>query len=150
MEERAVFHLSVSSERVSYFTSGGLPPILATSPLRLTTSSFIFQLNTCGYTPYVTTSPTRGWVVYNCCWSSPAQSFSGSSPGVSYSIISKPGGPAPRIYIPQEQGGPVIPPGIGFPFRRHPRIAGLRWRYSTPPPKEILSPLSVRVYPEYL
>jgi hypothetical protein len=28
------------------------------------------------------------------------------------------GGPDPRIYIPQEQGGPVIPLGTGFPFRR--------------------------------
>jgi hypothetical protein len=26
------------------------------------------------------------------------------------------GGPGPRIYIPQEQGGPVIPPDIGFLF----------------------------------
>jgi hypothetical protein len=26
------------------------------------------------------------------------------------------GGPGPRIYIPPEQGGPVIPLGIGFPF----------------------------------
>jgi hypothetical protein len=26
------------------------------------------------------------------------------------------GRPAPRIYIPQEQGGPVIPPDNGFPF----------------------------------
>jgi hypothetical protein len=32
---------------------------------------------------------------------------------------SQPGGPGPRIYyIPQEQGGPVIPTGTGFPFRR--------------------------------
>jgi hypothetical protein len=36
--------------------------ILATSPLRLTTSSFIFQLITCGYSPYVTSSITIGWV----------------------------------------------------------------------------------------
>jgi hypothetical protein len=28
------------------------------------TSNFIFQLNTCGYSPYVTSSPTRGWVCY--------------------------------------------------------------------------------------
>jgi hypothetical protein len=28
----------------------------------------------------------------------------------------QPGGPGPHIYIPQEQGGPVIPPGTGFPF----------------------------------
>jgi hypothetical protein len=37
--------------------------------------------------------------------------------------LPKPGGPGPRIYIPQEQGGPVIPPGTGFPFRRLLRLA---------------------------
>jgi hypothetical protein len=42
--------------------------VLATRPLRLTTSNFIFQLNTSGY------------AIYNCCWSSPAQSFSTPSP----------------------------------------------------------------------
>jgi hypothetical protein len=35
--------------------------VLATSPFRLTTSNFIFQLNNCGYSPYVTSSLTRGW-----------------------------------------------------------------------------------------
>jgi hypothetical protein len=34
--------------------------VLATSPLRFTTRIFIFQLNTCGYSPYVTSSMTRG------------------------------------------------------------------------------------------
>jgi hypothetical protein len=29
----------------------------------------------------------------------------------------QPGGPGPHIYVPQEQGGPVIPPSTGFPFR---------------------------------
>jgi hypothetical protein len=33
---------------------------------------------------------------------------------VSDSRLPQPGGPGPHIYIPQEQGGPVIPPGIGF------------------------------------
>jgi hypothetical protein len=47
--------------------------------------------------------------------------------------VPQPGGPSPRIYIPQEQGGPVIPPGTGFPFRRLLRLAGLRWRYLNPP-----------------
>jgi hypothetical protein len=82
-------------------------------------------------------------VVYNCCWSSPAQSFSGPSPArlmiyftVSNSRLFQPGGPGPPIYIPQEQGDPVtrIPPGAGFSFRRVLRLSGLRWRYSTPPP----------------
>jgi hypothetical protein len=46
----------------------------------------------------------------------------------------QPGRPGPRIYIPQEQGGPDIPPGTGFPFCRFLLLAGLRWRYSNPPP----------------
>jgi hypothetical protein len=51
--------------------------------------------------------------------------------------LPQPGEPGPRIYIPQEQGGPVIPPGTGFPFRRLLRLAGLRQRYSIPPPHGI-------------
>jgi hypothetical protein len=57
---------------------------------------------------------------------------------VSDSRLSQPVGPGPHIYIPQEQGGPFIPPGTGFPFHRLLRLAGLRWRYSTPPPHGII------------
>jgi hypothetical protein len=46
-------------------------------------------------------------------------------------------GPGPRIYIAQEHGDPVIPLGTGFPFRRLLRLAGLRRRYSNPPPRGI-------------
>jgi hypothetical protein len=53
---------------------------------------------------------------------------------VSDSRLLPPKGPGPSIYIPQEQGGPVIPTGTAFPFRRLLRLAGLRWRYSTAPP----------------
>jgi hypothetical protein len=35
---------------------------LAPCPLRLTTSNFIFQMNTCGHSLHVTSSLTRGWV----------------------------------------------------------------------------------------
>jgi hypothetical protein len=38
--------------------------VFATSPLRLTTSNFIFQLNICGYSPYVTSSLTKGLVCH--------------------------------------------------------------------------------------
>jgi hypothetical protein len=44
------------------------------------------------------------------------------------------GGSGPCIYVPQEQGGPVIPPGTGLPFRRLLRLAGQRWRFLNPPP----------------
>jgi hypothetical protein len=40
--------------------------------------------------------------------------------------------PGPRFYIPQEQGGPVIPPGTGFPIRHLLRLTGLRWRSFEP------------------
>jgi hypothetical protein len=43
---------------------------------------------------------------------------------VSDSRLPQPGGPGPRTYIPQEEGGPFIAPGVGFPFRRLLRLAG--------------------------
>jgi hypothetical protein len=137
------------SQSQRYFTTGGLPPnqfVFALNPLRLTTSNFIFQLNTCGYSHYVTPSLTRGWV---CCLQLllaittavilrvrvPRNSLSYFT--VSHSRVPQPGGPGPRIYIPQEQGGPGIPPGNGFPFRRLLRLAGPRWRYSNTRPHGI-------------
>jgi hypothetical protein len=100
--------------------------VLATSPMGRTTSNFIFQLNTCSYSPYVTSSLTTGWVCrLHRCWPSPAQTFSGPSPAglliILYSSnlrIPQPGGPGPRTYIPQEHGGPVIHTGTGFSFSR--------------------------------
>jgi hypothetical protein len=38
--------------------------VLATSPLRLTTNNFIFQLIIYYYSPYVTSSLTRGWICH--------------------------------------------------------------------------------------
>jgi hypothetical protein len=81
-------------------------------------------------------------VIYNCCWPSPAQSFSGPSHAelmtIFYSLrfdTPTTWRSGPCIYIPQEQGGPVISLGTGFPFRRLLRLAGLRWRCSNQPPR---------------
>jgi hypothetical protein len=92
--------------------------VLETNPLRPTTSNFIFQLNTCGYNPYVTSSLTRGWVcrLQLLLIFGSAVICGSESRGAHDSRLSQPGGPGPRIYIPQEQGGPVIPPGTGFLF----------------------------------
>jgi hypothetical protein len=49
----------------NYFTTGGLPPISSfwrKAPCDSRHSNFIFQLNTCGYSHYVTSSLTRGWI----------------------------------------------------------------------------------------
>jgi hypothetical protein len=43
------------------------------------------------------------------------------------------GGPDQCIYIPNEQGGLIIPPAIGYLFRCLWRLWGLRWKYSNPP-----------------
>jgi hypothetical protein len=37
--------------------------------------------------------------------------------------LPQPRAPVSRIYIPQEQGGPIVPPGTGFPLRRLLRFA---------------------------
>jgi hypothetical protein len=59
---------------------------------------------------------------------------------VSDSRLSQPGGPIPRIYIPQEQGDPFIPPSTGFPFRRLLRLA-IRTRLHTGLNSELSSKL---------
>jgi hypothetical protein len=99
------------------------------------------QLRVCYF---VAPSLTKGRVcnlLYNCFWALPEQSLLGRSTAELTAIFfcliwdsPLPGGPGSRIYIPQEQGGPVIPPGTGFPICRFVRLAGQRWRYSNPPP----------------
>jgi hypothetical protein len=80
-----------------------------------------------------------GSFVYNCSWSSSAQSFSGPSPAgimtyftVSNSRLSNLEGQVPVFISPKNSV--VILPGTGFPFRCLLRLAGLRCRYSNPPP----------------
>jgi hypothetical protein len=53
--------------------------------------------------------------------------------------LPQPGGSGPHIYIPQEQGDPVTPPGSGFTFCHLLQLTGLWCRYSNPPPNGILS-----------
>jgi hypothetical protein len=67
-----------SSQSQSYFTTGGLPPMGLSwrqDPLD-SRQVFFFQLNTYSFSPYVTSSLTRGWV---CRLQLLAQSFSGPS-----------------------------------------------------------------------
>jgi hypothetical protein len=55
---------NTQSQSQSYFTTSGLPPISSSwcqAPADPWRSNFIFQLNTCDYSPYVTFSLTKGW-----------------------------------------------------------------------------------------
>jgi hypothetical protein len=87
----------------------------------------------------------NGSAVYNCCWSSPAQSF----------FCPSPAGHVTRFYslrfetlLTWRTRSPYLyPPGTGFPFRRLLRLAGLRWRYSNPPPLGVpLDPSCASLY----
>jgi hypothetical protein len=57
-----------------------------------------------------------------------------------------PGGSELCIYVPQWQGGPVIPPGSGFPFCCLLRFAALWWRYSNLPPHGTVQTLPTKEY----
>jgi hypothetical protein len=113
--------------------------VFATSTLSLTASNFIFQLNICGYNPYVTFSLKRRWVYHLQLLLVLASAVilrsewdSWPHLTVSESRLPQPGEAGPRIHIPHWKGGPVIPPGTGFPFRRLLRLTGLRWRCRPP------------------
>jgi hypothetical protein len=92
-------------------------------------------------------SLTRAFPViysYNCFWALPEQSLCGPSPAeqrpyftVSFETPSTWRARSPYLY-PQEQDGPVIPPGTRFSFHRHLRLAGLWWRDSNPPAHGLL------------
>jgi hypothetical protein len=114
--------------------------LLGDKPLEAHDENFIFQLNTCvlfdermglSFTIVAGTRqrshsqvrvPRDSWPRFT----------------VSDSKFPQSGGLGLRIYIPPDQDVPVIPPGTGFPFHRLLRLAGLRWRYSTPLPHGLL------------
>jgi hypothetical protein len=58
----SVCDISTKSESQSYFTTGGLTPVSSSwRQAPWDPWPVFFQLNTCGYSPYVTSSLTRGW-----------------------------------------------------------------------------------------
>jgi hypothetical protein len=81
--------------------------VLAPSPLRLTATMFS-QMNTCGHSPYITSSLTKGWVCHLQLLLALASEF----------IL----------------GPKLLSQILDFHFCRLLRLAGLRWRNSTQPP----------------
>jgi hypothetical protein len=94
--------------------------VLAPSPLRLTARIFFLQLNTCGHGPYLTSSLTRGWLSLTIA--------AGPRQGIHC-----------RVRVPWDSRPYFTVSDSRLPFCRLLRRAGLRWRYSTPPPHGGLS-----------
>jgi hypothetical protein len=128
----------------SYFTTGSLPPISLSwrqAPWD-PRPEFLFSNRTVAVIVLMQHPLGREMGLSFTIAAGPRQCSSqirlppGSWPHVTVSDwrLPQPEGPGPHIYIPQEQSGPVIPPSTGFPFRHLLRLAGLQWRYLTPPP----------------
>jgi hypothetical protein len=111
------------SERCPRSGSHGRPlasaPVTVTRTLRPAVSRpvylepmtrFLLLSDSCGFVHVGAPSLTT----YSFCWASPELVFSGQSPAG----LPQPGGPGPFIYIAQEQGRPVVPPGTKLPSRR--------------------------------
>jgi hypothetical protein len=89
--------------------------LVSSTHLGLTTR-FLFLSDCCGFVDMGSSLwRENGSAVYNSCWSSSAQSFSGPSTLRFVTIFY-----CLRFW--------------DFPFRRLLRLAGSRWRYSNPPP----------------
>jgi hypothetical protein len=105
--------------------------VLATSLLRPMTRMFIFQLNTCGNSSYVTWSLRRKRV---CCLQLVLDVASAATFGLESRKTRD------RISLPQCRDSPnledqafvFICPKLWIRFRLLVRLAGRRWRYSTP------------------
>jgi hypothetical protein len=83
-------------------------------PLETTTSNYILQLNTCGYSSYVTYSLTRRWVCrLQLLLSSPAQSYSGPSPSGLMTTFYCLGFETPPTW--RTRSLYLYPPGTGWP-----------------------------------
>jgi hypothetical protein len=78
--------------------------------------NFFSQLNTCDHSPYIASCLTRGWVCYLQLLLALTRAFI---------LVSESRGTRDHILLSQIRD---------FPFPLLLRLAGLRWRYSAPPP----------------
>jgi hypothetical protein len=113
---RETLTVTIQSELLYDLRSTANQFVFAPNPLRLTARIFCFQLNTCDRGPYIISSLTRGWFCQLQLLLDLASAFI---------LGSESRGARDNVLMSQI---------LDFPFCRLLRLAGLRWRYSTPPP----------------
>jgi hypothetical protein len=127
---------SVITESQGYFTTGCLPPISSSWRQVPWNSRPVILFPNRTLAVIIRMSHPLSWedgsVVYDCCWSSQRSHSQGRVPQnswphftVSDSKLPQTERPGVRIYIPQVQDGPIIPPSTGLPFRRLLWLVGL-------------------------
>jgi hypothetical protein len=112
-------------------------------------TTFLLLSDSCGFVDVGRPLRREGVsVIYSCYWASPTQSFTGPSPTGLITIFyclrfeTPPTWRAWSPYLYLTGGGPAIPQGTEFPFRRLLRLAGLRWICES----QVQSYLRVAVY----
>jgi hypothetical protein len=122
------FFISVSSKKLKLIYDRRLvgQSVLVSGSYLEPMTRFLFSVWRLRVSWYVVPSLTRGWVcnllVQLLLGLARAVTLGSKSLRTHDHILlsrlrfPQPGGPGPRIYSPQEQGGPVIPPGTGFSF----------------------------------
>jgi hypothetical protein len=116
-EDGSVFQIMLLSGQ-SYFTTDGLLPISSfwrRAPWDSRPEYIFSHLNTCGHSPYIISSLTRRWVCHMLLLLALASVFI---------LGSEFRGTHDHILLSQIRD---------FPFCRRLQLAGLLWRYSTPP-----------------
>jgi hypothetical protein len=101
---------------------------------------YIFQLNTCGRCPYITSPLMRGWVYHLQLLLVLARAviLGSESRGIHGHILGPQIRDSPNLegqvtvfITPRNRVAQLYPQALGS-FRRLLRLAGLRWRYSNP------------------
>jgi hypothetical protein len=144
VEAVPLFWLKFESELLYDWRFSANQFVLASSPLRLTISNFIFQLNTSGCSAYVTSSLTRGWVcrLQLLLVLASAVILRSESRG-SHDILLSQIRDSPNlegqvpVFISPRNRVANYAARHWVPVSRLLRLAGLRWRYLTPPPHVI-------------
>jgi hypothetical protein len=114
------------------------------APIRNLRPDFSFLSDSCGFLDVGHPLWRENWSViclYNCFWAFPEQSLSGPSHTelttifytVSFETPPTWRARSPYLY-PPGRGWPSYTPRHWVPFSPPLRLAGLRWRYSNPPP----------------
>jgi hypothetical protein len=117
MPPYSLVFVDCQSQSHSYFTTGGLPPISSSWRQAPWDSRPVILFSNWILTVIVIMQHTLwredGSVVYNFCWSSPAQSFSGPSPAGLMTIFYCLRFEIPRTW--RARSPYLYPPGTGWP-----------------------------------
>jgi hypothetical protein len=120
-----VINVKVKTRKLRYDRRSVGQPVFLSNPIWGPKIKFLLLSHSC---EFVDVGPhlwrEDGSIVYNCCWSSPAQSFSDASSAGLMTISHRLRFETPPTW--RARSPYLYPPGTGFPFRRLLQLAEIR------------------------